>query len=157
VAHTGPVRMRLVVVVGCCLLAMTVAGTALAYRHTRATPQHGVASRTVMIDQSVGETFTPANFPDGAGFLTADQVWQKWDHTPVPDSIPASYGTLTLCDEPCGTPGAVASENGTPVWAFKESYCLGGKPPASYRSCITWDYFSAKDGHQIISSSVPYP
>jgi hypothetical protein len=146
--------MRSVVVLASCLLAMTVAGAALAYRQTRATPQRDVVSRTVVIDQSVGETFTQADFPDGAGFLTADQVWQKWDHTPVPDSIPASFGALTLCDEPCGAPGAVASESGTPVWAFQESYCLGNKP---LTSCTTWDFFNAKDGHQIISSSVPYP
>jgi hypothetical protein len=53
-----------------------------------------------VIDPSVGETFTPASFPEGAGFLTADQVCQEWDHTPVPDSIPASFGESTLCDEP---------------------------------------------------------
>jgi hypothetical protein len=48
----------------------------------------------------------------------------------------------------------VASENGTQVWAFQEFYCLGDKP---LTSCITWDFFNAKDGHQIVSSSVPYP
>jgi hypothetical protein len=147
--------MRRVVVMGCCLLAVTAGGASLAYRSTRATPQRGVASRTeVMIDRSVGETFTPAAFPQGAGLLTADEVWLKWDHTPAPDSVPASFGALTLCDEPCGRPGAVASENDTPVWAFEEfNVCLGN---TSRHPCITWNFFNANDGHQIISTSVPY-
>jgi hypothetical protein len=145
------------------------------------------AAAVVTIDSSVGETFTPGEYPVDAGYLSANAVWQKWDNEQLPDTIPASYGSLTLLDGPPDDPQTTAKESGTPVWAFQErNYCLprtGGalaspsttSPTAETQastsatpstsassgpadtSCTTWDFFDAQTGAHIDSYSVSSP
>jgi hypothetical protein len=120
----------------------------------------------VTVDAAQGMTFTPADFPSDAGYLSADAVWQKWDHEQLPDSIPATFGKLTMFDGKPGAPGVEQVNDDTPVWAFQEQYCLGGKPLApptasssgkdpSPGTCTTWTFFDPTDGHQLLSDSIP--
>ena len=109
----------------------------------------------VIIDPAVGETFTPAPFPGDAGLLSADQAWQRWEHgAHLPNSIPATYGTLTLLTGPEGEPGVETKEAGTPVWGYQEDVCVG---PGAPESCTTWTFVDAKTGHMIDMHSVPKP
>jgi hypothetical protein len=170
------------------LVAALIAAVALATEHIgrdRAAPGGGAPTQSavVTIDPVVGETFTPETFPSDAGYLSADAAWEKWSNgKPLPDSISAMYGRLTLLTGPEGEPGVEVKESGTPVWAFQEDYCIGpiGGPTADTASpgpsdspseqspsssavpqdaatpsCTTWTFLNAISGDQIDTYSVP--
>ena len=114
----------------------------------RIRPVSSALNATVIIDPTVGETFTPVTGVIPA--LTATQAWSQFlGQSSVPSDVTVQLGQLTL-PLGAGAPNQYMY-NGRLVWAYDWHSCpatsLGSLP--SGNPCIEWLFLDANSGQEL--------